>query len=631
MMEPQVIELHAKDEWRDGYRDHFKEKEPLCIINELCGSLAYERPLELIINTYNENNLIVANNCPGVNSEDVTRLNKFSSGSHKKSKKGDSIRGVGTRCVLCQCSTGDFPDFIDEDFEKRELIGNFSFMISRVTEDINIPTSVESEESKSIVNRGGYLLYAMDRDFRYYMKQAPVNLVLMFNDLFKTMNTVFVCPFENISEKLNDPELTYGLRILFNRIDDCSIKVLGENILKDKKYKLFDKKRSTEMRYIDATLKVYENHRHIGHLEIIDSQNVDIQSGYYRLNSTDNTALRVRSHEDWCEKDCVIEGGEECIYECTIRLHSVDNEIDNHDYKDYYGVTCKGNNGNGILPYINSKCIRSNFPLRIMGNNRMHPWMEGIPKDRPTTRDFTVHNGEEVVKYVNGQYWQAELQETDKYDESVSIISKEIEKMESEIKKDSVRKKQTHYGIPYLINHLIKEYIWEKASGKDPVNVEESETLQQVKEKAKDAEIAKNKAEAEFAQVQEKLRLTQQELKNIQDGDSDEGGDGYHVYALYDPTRPDYRKTGKTTKSKEHLITQYNPRNYPEEVEIIAFADFADTKGMEAAEKHLQNNILKDYRHTRDNGYETEWVKLPSDWDEEKKNKYCKEAIENLF
>ena len=60
-MKPKVIELHAKDEWRDGYRDHFKEKDPVCIINELCGSLTYGSHLELDIDEY-KGNLIVANN-----------------------------------------------------------------------------------------------------------------------------------------------------------------------------------------------------------------------------------------------------------------------------------------------------------------------------------------------------------------------------------------------------------------------------------------------------------------------------------------------------------------------------------------------------------------------------------------
>ena len=150
-------------------------------------------------------NLLVANNCPGVNSEDIIRLNKFSSGSHTESKKGDSIRGVGTRCVFKHCSTRAYPENVNgmmDDFIEKHMINTYSFMISRVSTDIDVSVGSKQDINKLVIKQGAYLLYTMDCEFSYFVREAPASLVKKFESVFLTMNTVFVCPYNNIEDEL---------------------------------------------------------------------------------------------------------------------------------------------------------------------------------------------------------------------------------------------------------------------------------------------------------------------------------------------------------------------------------------------------------------------------------------------
>jgi hypothetical protein len=633
---PQIIELHSTHEWRDGYGDHFKDKDIISIINELCGSLTYEHTLQLKIDAY-ESNLLVANNCPGVNGEDITRLNKFSSGSHTESKKGDSIRGVGTRCVFRHCSTAAYPDKIDDDFIENHMINVYSFMISKVSSDINVSVGSEQDDNMLVIKQGGYILYTMDREFSYFVREAPASLVKKFNSVFLTMNTVFVCPYNDVAVELKKQELICGLRVIFNRVDDCSIFVSGDDITRDKPCKLFDKGLSEDTRYIEAKIQVFHGHKHIGKLTVLDSQNVDLCDGYYNLRGYE---CLDKSPEKWRKEGYVIGGGAKCKWECIIRLHSVDTATNNQVYLDYYGETTKMN---GILPYIHTKCLRSTFPSRVMKNNRMHKWMQGIPSDRPTSRGCSVRYDNKETCYENGQYWQAELQETGEYVKKDTIISKEIEKMYSEIKKDGSRTRQYLWCMPFLINHLNKEYIWKKTSEQDHIEADDEEILQQAKDAAKQAKetaeqavIAQGLAEDKTDEVKGALNETQGKLDDanqlLNDHGINETIEGHHVYAMYDPSRPFYRKTGRTTKGKDELLVQYSSRYFPEPPKILAFITLGDQKGMEAAENHLQNNLIPEYRVIRNDGYPTEWIKFPDneDWDEDKMNQYCISKINLL-
>ena len=76
--------------------------------------------------------------------------------------------------------------------------------------------------------------------------------------------------------------------------------------------------------------------------------------------------------------------------------------------------------------------------------------------------------------------------------------------------------------------------------------------------------------------------------------------EGY-CYCLFDPTRPLYRKIGKSSKEKQQLKKQYIPRYMPEGIDIIQWTEFNNSK---LAEEHIFEK-LKKYRIST-----TEWFKF---------------------
>ena len=77
-----------------------------------------------------------------------------------------------------------------------------------------------------------------------------------------------------------------------------------------------------------------------------------------------------------------------------------------------------------------------------------------------------------------------------------------------------------------------------------------------------------------------------------------------YCYCMIDPTRPNWRKIGKSSKEKNILIKQYIPRYMPEGVNIIQWTAFTNSK---LAEEHIFEK-LKKYRVNN-----TEWFKFDSD------------------
>ena len=74
-----------------------------------------------------------------------------------------------------------------------------------------------------------------------------------------------------------------------------------------------------------------------------------------------------------------------------------------------------------------------------------------------------------------------------------------------------------------------------------------------------------------------------------------------YCYCMIDPTRPNWRKIGKSSKEKNILIKQYIPRYMPEGVNIIQWTAFTNSK---LAEEHIFEK-LKKYRVNN-----TEWFRF---------------------
>ena len=86
-----------------------------------------------------------------------------------------------------------------------------------------------------------------------------------------------------------------------------------------------------------------------------------------------------------------------------------------------------------------------------------------------------------------------------------------------------------------------------------------------------------------------------------------------HCYCMFDPTRPKWRKIGRTAKSKDGLTKQYIPRYMPIQIDIIQWTSFNNSK---LAEKHIFEK-LKKYRYNT-----TEWFIF---------NNYDNEYIDNII
>jgi len=745
------IALAKNDGWEDGYRNYFSDQILVNIINELCGSLDTNKKLNLDIN-HDKENIIIMNDSYGLSNDDIKRLDKFASGNITENKYGDSERGAGTRCAFRACSNSIIPDIdITKDYVNTEIIGKFSILISKVSEDIVI------EEYKINVKCGDYLLYCYDKENKYFFYNVTGENILkpFVNDL-KHMNTIFICPYENI-QNFGNSNLVFQIRRLFNRCD-CNIKLNNKNITENKKYKLFDKTISSNMKYIEFKLKIFNKKNKFAKIEIIDSQNIQIDENinYNFKGGKCGKDLLKSGREYWIMNDNDNEDDNGVIndddngvineeYSCIIRLQS-SNDINNEDYcKYYYGMSKLSGEINGILPYIGNKCLRYEYPSKKMSNNNKRIWMEGIPSDRPTTKKCTRTIDCEKTTYDNGLYWQCEIQEDNNYNKEKSFFNKTIEKCMSEIKNDKECSKEYHKNIPYFMNFFIKEYIWsysskenieeeqkekalkkaeearkkaeektkqaekeklkaeektkqaeektkqaekaeklalnkakqekeakikaeektkqvekeklkaeektkqakkEKAKAEEKTKQAEKEKLK-AEEKTKQEKEAKIKAEEKTKQEEEEREIIEEELKEVKDINNEQGGvikeqcdllvennicqddDGYHVYAMFDRTRPLMRKTGRTKKSKNLLQKQYSTRYFPEGTCILAFINFEEEKEMNSAENHLQNNLTKKYR----NFYEdkpTEWLKFPEDWTKEKMDKYCIDKVNSL-
>ena len=704
MVKPYKIQLAGKNSWEDGYKSFFKNPTLEEIINELCGSIDSSKKFILKIDEYKKN-IRVMNNVLGISSGDVQRLDKFSSGNiQTENKKGDSERGVGTRCVFRALSQDELPDQEITDEFLSTIINKYSFLISKISEDIN--------EKKFTGKKGDYLLYCYDKVNKYFFYNInKTSFMDEFKDLFDDINTIFICPYEN-KKLLEESSLKHNIRKIFNRCD-CDIILNNENITDTKQYKLFDDKLfdetiSHKIKYLEFKLKVlnYKNTK-IATLEIIKikgTSDIDESIYYDFKGGRSGTKMKFISDNDWIYNDTVDETKCNTEYECIIRLQS---KIDNDEYYSYYNN--KTGENNGILPYVNKKCLRYNYPNKRMKNNNSRPWMQGIPNDRPSTKDYSRTIGDEKTTYQNGQNWQSEIEEYLNYSDCETLFIKEVEKFNSEIKCDKECKKEYHKIIPFFINYLIKKYIWieknktkiedtdtrairaEKKAKKEEAaklkaekkaKEEEAAKLKAEKKakkeeaaklkaekKAKEEEAAKLKAEKKAKEEEaaklkaEKKAKEEEELKHEAEHNAEEEREyknralekleecedkilekdellngnnisqcaptGFHIYGLYDPTRPKYRKTGKTTKNKEELRKQYSTRYFPDGINIIAFISFEDQKGMEGAEKHLQNNMTKKYRKYCGN-YGTEWLKFPQDWSKEEIDEYVIEKIKQL-
>ena len=128
-------------------------------------------------------------------------------------------------------------------------------------------------------------------------------------------------------------------------------------------------------------------------------------------------------------------------------------------------------------------------------------------------------------------------------------------------------------------------------------------------QEAEQEKIKKNNAQATVQKLHALAQEIQEEKadleKNIEDDyisikDEININEG-HCYCFSDPTRPHYRKIGKSSKDQNCLVKQYIPRYMPEGINLTNWLPFNNSK---LAEDHIFEK-LKSYRIKN-----TEWFKF---------------------
>jgi hypothetical protein len=154
---------------------------------------------------------------------------------------------------------------------------------------------------------------------------------------------------------------------------------------------------------------------------------------------------------------------------------------------------------------------------------------------------------------------------------------------------------------------------------------EEEHKKQLAQQKAEQEEFKKKKSMLNNQKLVEVLQETANEKEELENeleneyipiNDEKNVNEG-HCYCIVDPTRPNYRKIGKSGKNKEYLQKQYRPRYMPEGVNIIHWVPFNNTKLAE----DIIFEKLKQYRIN-----DTEWFKFTDKNEDE-----MDEFINNIF
>ena len=130
-----------------------------------------------------------------------------------------------------------------------------------------------------------------------------------------------------------------------------------------------------------------------------------------------------------------------------------------------------------------------------------------------------------------------------------------------------------------------------------------------------------SKTNQKLLEAAEEINKEKEELENDMENNyisiaEETNIDKGFCYCLKDPSRPNYRKIGKSAKEKEKLLKQYPARYMPEGIDISQWIPFNNSK---LAEEHIFEK-LKKYRINN-----TEWFKF--DMHEKKIDKYTHEIF----
>lgn len=355
-----------------------------------------------------------------------------------------------------------------------------------------------------------------------------------------------------------------------------------------------------------------------------------------------------------------------------------DEHKNNDDFKKWFNFyshhTTGFNYGDGIVPYIEDQCLRydnyegkKKYLSKDFGMNptqKIHRGNNYQGQLQPQQWHRITYSDKKIF-YKHHQNYLCEYIEEKNVDSDKSILN--INPIKSYTKVcDSQKKngKGMNKSLPYFFLWLAHKYVWYEAKtetiSKTPTEIisnleeankkanneakkakrESKQANKEAKLAKKEADIAKKKSEKEkkradreeqkkiismnltdrVSQILKETDIANKELENSikteyiainEEKNISEGS----CYCLFDPTRPKWRKIGKSScKLKKDLMNQYSPRYMPLSIDIIEWTEFNNST---LAEKHIFEK-LKKYREKK-----TEWFYFD--------NENCDDIIKKCF
>jgi len=666
------LELHDKYAYKEPFKATWNDLKHIDIIFEILGSVEINNKKLKISIIFKENNLFIFHNGKPIDENDVERLLDLATHKLNKNKKGLSKQGIGWRAVAAVSSNMNFDEGYNSDnfFQYSSMLSKINTDINGYGKKGDIISLIHDNDFKITIRKNEkyynniYQNYLGDDNGVLFI--IPFNNILTKRDDYSIEHKLKIlfnrldCElyYENANNKYSNniykdkPFCYIDSTISGNRYLEirCEIftylkkKILKMNIINSKNI-------------IDPNNEINKSKDH--YIWINTHRNIDEVMQKYEYN-------------DWSINIEDLSKLEPDNYVFNIRMMGFDSDkhSENEDFLKWFkyytprkaptGTRGIEGYGDGIIPYINNHCLKYSAEASQKGYLKQ-------PNFYPSKRLLTGHNNWQGVD--SGSHWKRTLNnKTIIYKKNQNFLCEYIEDINTDSEKsiltinpiksktgvcDTTQSKGCSKTIPFFLLWLSHKYLWDVTEEVIELTPEEKQLIaeQKAEESKKLQLLAEQKAEEErqkkiiaeqqaevdkkkkekslihnqkmqkFIDMQKELMQESNEEKEdleksletdyIPLNDEKNINEG-HCYCMFDPTRPNWRKIGKSSKSKDQLEKQYIPRYMPVPINIIQWTAFNNSK---LAEEHIFEK-LKKYRYNN-----TEWFIF---------NNHNNDSIDNL-
>ena len=655
------LELHDKYSYKKPFKAQWKGLDTIDIIFEILGSVEkYKEDLDITIQ-FEEHNLFIYHNGKPVDKDDISRLMALATHKLNKNRKGVSKQGVGWRAVATISSNKNFSEGYDINnfFQYSSMLSKLDSDIPKTESDIpsHSISQLEKDEVICFIHDNDFKIRFCNSGFyndiynRYLEGRYGVLFIIPFDTTLTSYDDHYIEHKLKLLFNRLDCKLTY------NNVNNKYSKQVFEN----KPFYYVDRNIPNN-RYLEVKCEMFTYYKKkilkmniVYSKNIIDPDNELIaeKDHYFWINThrSIDEVMQKYEYNDWIMdiEDTSKLVPDDYIFYIRMMGFDPDNHGNNEGFKKwwkYYSpFKTKGKGiegyGDGIIPYINNHCLKYSsdasqkgylkqpkfYPSKklLIGNN----WQG---KDSGTNWERSFNN--KTITYKKNQNFLCEYIEGFNTDSEKSFLTINPIKSKTSVC-DTTQSKGYSKTIPFFLLWLSHKYLWDITEEKIELTLEqklkeaEQDKLQaqqkakeeeqkklQAQQKAKEEEQKKLQAiykSSETNQTNERiLELTKEVNKQKEDLEISIETDYIpiheetnlhigHCYCIFDPTRPSWRKIGKSSKSKEKLMKQYISRYMPEPITIIQWTGFDNSK---LAEEHIFEK-LKKYRHAS-----TEWFKF---------------------